>query len=252
MGVAGKANNWTPKPCSLPAAFLSRETLPVLRLCQAHLTPTPQSHACSQGSWANAESHMMESLLSRTGDADRIDFIKNKKFCQPSMKPQSLWIYVSVVPMSVRWVFFLIAEYLLGLSSKQIFMCVWCELILQPLLLLGHTQSSSLYLVHTWIKLATAVAYLQDLIQLLLPLLSGYQYIWSHSPPFISSLSLVHLASVSCWKYKGTLRSRCFLFLILTVWRVTTARGVIFCWPPMGEWLLGQLVFTPLGGKTTT
>lgn len=101
-------------------------------------------------------------------------------------------------------------------------------------------------------KTCYSVAYLQDLIQLLLPLLSGYQYIWSHSPPFISSLSLVHLASVSCWKYKGTLRSRCFLFLILTVWRVTTARGVIFCWPPMGEWLLGQLVFTPLGGKTTT
>lgn len=152
-GWKGKQTTELPNPAHCLLHFQPGK----LCLCQAHLTPTPQSHACSQGSWANAESHMMESLFSRTGDADRIDFIKNKKFCQPSMKPQSLWIYVSVVPMSVRWVFFPRAEYLLGLSSEQIFMCVWCELILQPLLLLGHTQSSSLYLVHTWIKLATVL-----------------------------------------------------------------------------------------------
>jgi len=81
-----KASSRTPKPAHCLLHDLTMEDY-LHSDCHPHLVPTPQSCACSHGSWASAELRTMESLLSTAGDADRMaNFIKTKKFCEPSIE----------------------------------------------------------------------------------------------------------------------------------------------------------------------
>ena len=67
----------------------------------------------------------MESLLSSTGGADRMeDFIENKEFREPNMEASIAMDLCFSSACECQMSFFPIAGYLLGLSSKQIFMSV--------------------------------------------------------------------------------------------------------------------------------